>query len=231
MVVGVVRREHDRRVPVPAIAAARRVPPAAGSSCARSVTPIDADDVAVLRLGVDDARIVGIDLRLEAVAALNLEPVVVADARAAAHRARAAPRVVVLQAAADVVRRLHVVGDVVELAEVHVVDRPPTSAPLSQLMPTPPSLPSMMWFGLAGLIHIAWWSECIAPLSMNVLPPSSEMWSCDAEHVDAQVVGRVDADLAEVHRPRVDVATSSATSARHRRSDRCRSPSACSMRA
>ena len=92
--------------------------------------PIDADDVAVLGFGVDGARRPWVHLRLEAVAALDRAPVVVADAGSAAHRARPAPGVVVLQAAADVIRRLHVVGHVVELAEVHVGDGFPR-APLS----------------------------------------------------------------------------------------------------
>jgi hypothetical protein len=40
----------------------------------------------------------------------------------------------------------------------------------------PPSLPTIMWFEFAGLIHLAWKSPCILvtrPVE-KVLPPSSE---------------------------------------------------------
>ncbi len=100
----IVRRHQDRRVPVPAQRrfAARRQ---RADRLALVADLVDARDVAVLRLGVDDARVRRIDLRFEAVAAVDLEPLIVGDAGAAARGRRPAPRVVVLQAAAHVVGR------------------------------------------------------------------------------------------------------------------------------
>ena len=54
------------------------------------------------------------ELRDEAVAALDLEPLRAHDAVREPRRARAAPVVVILHAAADVERMRHVVADVVE---------------------------------------------------------------------------------------------------------------------
>src|SRR5687767_7452941 len=76
---------------------------------------IGAAHAAVLRFGVDDARVGGIHERLEAVAAADHVPVVVVNAAVGAYRARTAPGVVVLQAGADVIRRLHVELDVIGL--------------------------------------------------------------------------------------------------------------------
>ena len=133
----------QRRVPVPAVARAPRAPAAAGWSSARW----SADRRGRCCRSATRCRrrsgSLGSAMRHEPVAALDAEPFVVDDAETAARRARAAPRVVVLHAAVHAVRRLHVVADVVELAEIHVVDAVPTSCPLSQQMPTPPSLPSM----------------------------------------------------------------------------------------
>ena len=70
---------------------------------------IEPRDVAVLRRGVDDVRILGIVARLEAVAAADDVPVAGADAPAIERARRAALRPVVLRAAAHVVERLRVV--------------------------------------------------------------------------------------------------------------------------
>ena len=87
---------------------------------------VEADDDAVLQLGVDGVRILGIDARDEAVAALGDEPVLVQDAVLGSRARRAAERVVVLQAAVDVVERRRVVDvDVVELRERQVLEEDP----------------------------------------------------------------------------------------------------------
>ena len=199
----VVRRDRERRIPVPAVGglvAARQRP----DIRALFGPQIDADDVAVLRLGIDDVQVVGIGERLEAVAALDAIPVVVEDAGVAADRTRAAPRVVVLHAAAQVVGDRHVVADVVVLREVHVVDALPRLA----LVPAHPDAAVVAVDDVIRVVRVdphrvmvrmqrAVLDEGLAAVIRDV--------DLDAADVDAQVVGRVDADLAEVHRPRIDV--------------------------
>ena len=60
---------------------------------------------AMLALGIDQVRIVGIDPADEAVAAAEEQPVVVDRAGAAQRLGRASPAAVVLQAAVDAVQR------------------------------------------------------------------------------------------------------------------------------
>ena len=135
-------------------------------------------------------------------------PIVVGDARVGAHGARTAPGVVVLQAGAHVIRRLHVEGHVVGLRQHQVREVLTQLAARSCDMLTPPSPPSRMWRGLAGLIHIAWKSTWMrsAPSSRKVLAGVVGDVQLHAEHVDARVGAGIDADLAEVHRPRIHVA-------------------------
>ena len=201
--VRVVRRDQDRRVPVPAqrrFTAGRH----RADRLALVADAIDARDVAILRFGVDRARVLRIDLRLEAVAAVNREPVVIRDTLAAAHRARAAPGVVVLQAAVDVVGRLHVVGDVVELPEVHVVDGLPGLGPVvadanaavrafDNVVRVVRVDPHRVVIVVQRFLQ----RECLAAVVRDV--------QVNAEHVDPRIRGWVNAHLAEVHRPRVDV--------------------------
>ena len=79
-----------------------------------------------LRLHVDRRRILGIDARLEAVAAADAVPVAGADADAVDRARRPADGAVVLRAAADVVERLRVVGgDAVVLRQRQVGEVPP----------------------------------------------------------------------------------------------------------
>ena len=120
----IVRRERDRRVPVPAVGrlSLRRHRTDAHRLVGHA---IDAGDVAVLRLAVDDAVVLRILQDDEAVAALDRRPLVVGDAGRAAHLARAAPVVVVLHAAADVERRRHVDAHVVEEPDRQVGDEDP----------------------------------------------------------------------------------------------------------
>ena len=67
---------------------------------------------------VDDVRIFRIDLALEAVAALDDEPVLIHDAVSTPRPGRAAEREVVLRAAVDVVERPALVaGHIVELRD------------------------------------------------------------------------------------------------------------------
>ncbi len=82
---------------------------------------VEAHEAAVLRLGVDDVRVVRVDHGLEAVAAVGDEPVGVGDAVAGGGARRAAEAEVVLGAAVDVVEGLRVVdADAVELRDRQV---------------------------------------------------------------------------------------------------------------
>ena len=92
---------------------------------------------------------------METIAAVDVDPLFVGDAGGLVVGAGAAPGVVVLQAAAEVIRLLHVVGDFVELAERDVIDEVPGAAE-SWVISTPPSLPMRMWSLSLGLIHMAW---------------------------------------------------------------------------
>ena len=83
-------------------------------------------DLAALRLGVDVVGIARIGEHPEAVAAVEVFPAAAGDA--ARIRRVADPRAVVLQAAVDVVRAIHVDAHVVELRDRQVVGLPPAIA-------------------------------------------------------------------------------------------------------
>ena len=68
----------------------------------------------------------------------------------------------------------------------------------------PPSLVSIMIFGLSGLIQTMWLSPCGVWTSLNVLPPSVERWNDELGHPDVVLVLRIDEDLVEVERPRAE---------------------------
>src|SRR6185312_3546759 len=115
---GVERIDGEGGVPVEAelleTAARGRVRRLGVAELAGAQVPVV--ELAALRFGVAGHRVGGIGERLEAVAAAHRVPVIAADAAELPHRARAPPRAVVLQAAVDVVGRVHVHGHVVELA-------------------------------------------------------------------------------------------------------------------
>ena len=122
-------RWRRRRRRVVAAAAEARVLPAtaADGCCARCARPqVVAADAAVLRLRVNDARILRIAARLESVAAVDDEPVAGAHAPRLQRARRTAEGPVVLRAAADVVERLRVVDrHAVELRDRQVREEPP----------------------------------------------------------------------------------------------------------
>src|SRR6185437_15680037 len=84
--------------------------------------------VAVLRFAVDDAWRIDVDRRVEAVTAADAEPIHVGDAAAPTLRARAAPRIVVLQPGVHVVRMLVVGGNDVGEPGRHRGDEVPRAA-------------------------------------------------------------------------------------------------------
>ena len=77
---------------------------------------IQAPHVAALRLRIHDVRVGRVLRGVEAVAAADRDPVAVVD-RAVAVAARPAPRAVVLQSRADVIRERHIVADDVRLRD------------------------------------------------------------------------------------------------------------------
>ena len=180
------------------------------------------DSVAVLRLGVDGVGIGGIDLRVHAVAGVDLHPVVVEDAEIVARGARAAERVRVLQAAVDVVRRRHVDADPVELADRQVVHLVPGDAAVEgEVEPAVVAEDEVLRVGgidpervmiavhadVVGRAHACRWRRA-RPVTGSRERPAAVVGDEQrrAEDVEALVVGRIDVDLAVVHRPRVDVA-------------------------
>ena len=207
---GIVRRELHGGVPVEAVRRGltlfrlERLGPHRGALVGRAV---DAAHAAVLRLAVDDARIGRIHQRLEAIAAIDHIPVVVGDARVGAHGARSAPGVVVLQPGAEVIRRAHVEGQVIGLGK-HQVGQPlPGGGAIArdahaavvaddEVLRVARVDPQRVVIDVDALGAVG--AERLAGVIRHV--------QRHAQHVDARVGLRVDADLAEVHRPRVDVA-------------------------
>src|SRR5436305_327675 len=102
-----MRRRNDRRVPVEAILIRR-------DRCWLDVLRLPRPRIvlhpaALLRLGVDNLVIVRIGHGVEAVAACHAEPVGIRWTEGIPGAARAAPRLVVLQTAVDIVEWLRVV--------------------------------------------------------------------------------------------------------------------------
>ena len=125
----VLRRQHDRGVPVEAVLL-RRHPLAARPDAAR--VRVDAPrrarpavrqaDHAALQVVVDQLGVLEVGHAEEAVTAAHVLPLGPRGAGRAGRLARAAPGAVVLQAAAQVIRHLKVVRHVVELRERDVVE-------------------------------------------------------------------------------------------------------------
>jgi hypothetical protein len=90
-----------------------------------------AGHVAVLRFTIDDGPVAGVLAGVEAVPAGDGVPVGVDRAGGTAHRAGAAPGVVVLETTADVVRMTHVRRDLIVEAERHVVVVVPREAAIA----------------------------------------------------------------------------------------------------
>ena len=118
-------REHNRGVPHEAIRLVLRrrrahVERIRADRLGLAGHLVAADDVAVLRFGIHDARVPEILHGFKAIAALNLEELVVVDPLLRARLRGSAPVVVVLHAAAHVVRALHVEAHMVEQTDGHV---------------------------------------------------------------------------------------------------------------
>src|SRR5260370_35293589 len=97
--------------------------------------PIDANivytesqKIAVLRFRVDNVRIDWIHLRIESVAAADIDPLVIGDALRDQACAGTTPGKVVLQTPANVIRLLHVEGNFVKLADRNVIHVVPIAA-------------------------------------------------------------------------------------------------------
>jgi hypothetical protein len=101
---------------------------------------VEAAHAATLRLRIQNVRIRGILLRHEAVSTTNIVPHRVGD-RPLFATARATPRAVVLQSAADAIRHRVVGRDVVELTERNGVGEQPVAATVVRDACRPPSLP------------------------------------------------------------------------------------------
>src|SRR5262249_47477913 len=140
----------------------------------------------------------------EAVAATDREPVLVNGAGEAARIAGAAPGAVVLKTAVGVVARAGVHRDVVELAQGHVVEVVPDGAPVvggvEAAVAADNQVPAVLGINPqrmgVGMDAAAEGGKRLATVGGAVLR--------DAEDVDVVGVAGIDADLAEIHGPRVD---------------------------
>ena len=175
--------------------------PARADAGARARPEIEARHRAVLRLGIHDRPVGRILLSVEAVAAADAEPVGVQDADVRALPARPAPRPVVLQAAAHVVRLPHVGADRVELADGHRRDEVPRVTAVvadveAAVVPV---------HHVAGVLRID--PDGVMVAVREVLDLAERPAAVDrlegrrAAHVDHLVVVGVDAHLAVIHRP------------------------------
>ena len=154
-----------------------------------------------------------VDSGLEAVAAADAEPVGVEDPIGRlAGGTRPAPAAVVLQADVDVVRPAHVGAHPVGKRRGHRVDEVPRPALVprdvqpaviadDQMLRVLRIDPQRVLVDMTGGVVAAGVVECCERAStIERLRPGQ------AGGVDRLVVGRIDAQLAEVHRPRVAVA-------------------------
>ncbi len=126
--LGIVRRNDERRIPLEAVARRGVAVFQRADGFRFAGLQVAARKIAILGFRVDDVRVGGVDARVEAVAALHGDPILVADAGGLKAGAGTAPRIVVLQAAADVIRLLEVVRDLVELSDGDIVQVAPIAA-------------------------------------------------------------------------------------------------------
>ena len=168
---------------------------------------VTANHVPALRLRVDNPRISEVRHRDEAVAPTHLVPVVVGDPDVLACRTRAAPAVVVLHAATDIERALHVVVHMVEEPDREVRQKAPgaTGVPGDG---EPSVVPDQDMIRISRVdpdgVHVV--VRETRRVRREGLTPIDGQVQSDTAHVHPIRVGGIDANLAEVHRPRIRVA-------------------------
>ena len=186
--------------PVPR-SARRARPQVAPVACAQVVAP----HASALGFGVDEVRIFRVDTADETVAAADRKPVLVDRPPAAARAVRPAPASVVLQTAVDIVIRARIDGDMVELTDRHLVELVPLFHPVvSDIDPAVGTEDDV--FAVARIdphrvvigVHAA---AAVAGEGDAAVLGAVER---DAEDVHVVGIGGVDADLAEIHGPRIE---------------------------
>ena len=196
-------RQHHWRIPVPPIRFLRRR--RLGTDALRlECHPVNAVDESVLRLRKNHPVIGGINQTDETVAALHRLPAVVADAVLRPGGTRAAPGVVVLQAAAHVVRLQHVVANVIELTDGQMRQPHPRLAfvvgDADAAVAANHHVIAVLWIdphrvkvdvNRAGAVGAKGLATVVTHLQRR------------GGRVDAQIILRIDADDAEVHRAHV----------------------------
>ena len=163
--------------------------------------------VAVLRLGINDARVTQVGNGDETVAAQNLEPVIIENAATHPRGAGSTPVVVVLHAAAHVVRRFHVKAHMVKQAHGHVLDELPRTRHIVRRRQTAIVTDDHM-IGILRInpdaVHVVVRHERrvgfkgATAIHGEVQPHAS--------HIDALRIHRINAQLTEIHRSRIRVA-------------------------
>ncbi len=215
----VVRRERERRVPVRAFLIApderrRRSPVAAlvdvplgprrADRAPLHRPEVDARQPEVLRRRVERAIVGRVEHRVEAVAAADLEPVLVQDPVVPRRRARPAPVRVVLQAAADAIRHRVVEPDVIELRDgERALIEPAAAAVVRDAEPA-----VVAFHEVARVLRVHPDDAVVAVQRLSRLAPrlAAVVGHRVLHLVQSRVVARVDEQLARIAGARVVVA-------------------------
>ena len=218
----VLRRELNGGVPVEAILVAQhRVTHRANAvgirvdHLLRARATIGHINHAALRIGVDDPRPFEIGHSRKTVAAAHVVPVAHHHAGRAERIGRAAPRAVVLQTAADVVRLLIVVVDVIELRERKALDDLKVLTAVVAHLPAAvgalqnaPRINRVNPHGLVIAVHTTTNGGEVAPAVVGEVQPARQRPHAVGVlgvHANVRVVERPEVDVAVVvdHAPRL----------------------------
>ena len=185
---------------------------------------IQPHDVAALRLRINNRGVRRIRLLVHPVAEIGLAPVAVQDADLVLGGARPHPRMSVLSSRIDIVGLVHVHGDPVELTERDVVHFSPVKGAVPrQIESTVTSEDEMFRISRVDpeCMMVAVHADVIARrhISIGLEARAAVLGHVErrGEHVHAVRVGRVDENLAVVHRSRVELVDSLPTLAAIRR--------------
>ncbi len=164
-------------------------------------------DVAILRFGVHNPRLHGIDRRVESIAAVNHVPVFVGDAVARQGLARPAPASVVLQSAANVIGLLVVQRNFVKLPDGDGVDEIPAApvvvAPVNSAVAPGDDVIRIRRIN-PHRVKIA--VNSFHPIGSKFFPAVLGVKHLRAQLPNPQIIVGVNANLAVIRRPRIGVA-------------------------
>src|SRR6185437_3182689 len=199
----IVAGQNERRIPVEAIGrlSLRIAWPDGGELAGADVAP---SHVPVLRLEVNDIGVLRIDPAHEPIAAADENPVLVDRPLSVERVCWPAPTAVVLQTAVGAVRPARIEGDMIKLADGHVVEKlPATHAIVGHIVAAIGSQQHM-----SAIVRIdpeGMLIRVISPfIGLKCLSAIAGSIEADAEDIDVILIAGIDANLAEVHRPGID---------------------------